>query len=95
MVSKAGLEQLTKSMAFELAPHNIQVNAIAPGWTETEMTRRMREDSARYDWSINRTPLGRWAHPEEMAGIAIFLASAASNYVTGTTIVAEGGFGLS
>ena len=95
MVSKAGLEQLTKSMAFELAPHNIQVNAIAPGWTETEMTRRMREDSARYDWSINRTPLGRWAQPEEMAGIAIFLASAASNYVTGTTIVAEGGFGLS
>lgn len=82
-------------MAFELAPHNIQVNAIAPGWTETEMTRRMREDSARYDWSINRTPLGRWAQPEEMAGIAIFLASAASNYVTGTTIVAEGGFGLS
>jgi 2-deoxy-D-gluconate 3-dehydrogenase len=95
VVSKAGLEQLTKSMAFELAPHNIQVNAIAPGWTETEMTRRMREDSARYDWSINRTPLGRWAQPEEMAGIAIFLASAASNYVTGTTIVAEGGFGLS
>ena len=79
----------------ELAPHNIQVNAIAPGWTEAEMTRRMREDSARYDWSINRTPLGRWAQPEEMAGIAIFLASAASNYVTGTTIVAEGGFGLS
>jgi 2-deoxy-D-gluconate 3-dehydrogenase len=95
VVSKAGLEQLTKSMAFELAAHNIQVNAIAPGWTETEMTRQIREDSTRYEWSINRTPLGRWAQPEEMAGIAIFLASPASNYVTGTTIVAEGGARLS
>ncbi len=87
------LTQLTKSMAIELAPHNIQVNAIAPGWVETDMTTAVQE-SPMGDEIVMRTPAGRWGRPEEMAGTAIFLASHASDFVTGVTIPVDGGYAI-
>src|SRR5271166_3056019 len=74
--AKGALVQLTKSMAIELAPFNIQVNAIAPGWIETDMTAPMKTDApAFYQEIITRTPAGRFGNPEECAGTAVFLAS--------------------
>lgn len=96
--AKGGIVQLTKSMAVELAPHNIQVNAIAPGWVATQMTAVIRDDpnfAAFNDMILARTPAGRWAEPEEMAGTAVFLASEASDFVTGTTIPVDGGYSIS
>jgi 2-deoxy-D-gluconate 3-dehydrogenase len=96
--SKGGIVQLTKSMGVELAPHNIQVNAIAPGWVATSMTAPIRDDpnyAAFNDMILARTPANRWGEPEEMAGTAVFLASAASNFVTGTTIPVDGGYSVS
>jgi 2-dehydro-3-deoxy-D-gluconate 5-dehydrogenase len=83
--AKGAIVQLTKSMAIELAPHNIQVNAIAPGWIETEMTAPVRTMPLN-DEILARTPAGRWGQPEELAGTAVYLASRASDFVTGTTI---------
>lgn len=94
-VSKGGLLQLTRCLAIELAPHNIQVNSIAPGWTTTEMTDWIRNDPAYAvvkEEMMTRTPAGRFADPSEMAGAAVFLASHASDYVTGADIVVDGGF---
>jgi 2-dehydro-3-deoxy-D-gluconate 5-dehydrogenase len=88
--------QLTKSMAIELAPHNIQVNAIAPGWIETDMTSSVRTTpmKAMNEEILARTPAGRWGQPEEVAGTAVFLASRASDFVTGTTICVDGGYAI-
>ena len=83
--SKGALVQLTKSMAIELAPHNIQVNVIVPGWIESDMT-VARQSGTMYEEIIKRTPAGRFGKPEEMAGAAIFLSSHASDFVTGSTI---------
>jgi len=91
--AKGAVVQLTKSMAIELAPHNIQVNAIAPGWVETDMTAAVQE-SPMGDEIVMRTPAGRWGRPEEMAGTAIFLASQASDFVTGVTIPVDGGYAI-
>ncbi len=94
-VSKGGLLQLTRCLAIELAPHNIQVNSLAPGWTNTDMTDWIRNDpkyAAVKQEMITRTPIGRFAEPDEMAGAAVFLASAASNFVTGADIIVDGGF---
>jgi len=94
-VSKGGLLQLTRCLAIELAPHNIQVNSIAPGWTTTDMTDWIRNDTtyaAVKDEMITRTPAGRFADPSEMAGAAVFLASHASDFVTGADIIVDGGF---
>ena len=94
-VSKGGLLQLTRCLAIELAPHNIQVNSIAPGWTTTDMTDWIRNDpryAAVKDEMILRTPAGRFADPSEMAGAAVFLASHASDFVTGADIIVDGGF---
>ncbi|HLX04519.1 MAG TPA: glucose 1-dehydrogenase [Candidatus Binatus sp.] len=94
-VSKGGLLQLTRCLAIELAPHNIQVNSIAPGWTTTDMTDWIRNDpkyAVVKDEMITRTPAGRFAEPSEMAGAAVFLASHASDFVTGTDIIVDGGF---
>ncbi|HZO80726.1 MAG TPA: glucose 1-dehydrogenase [Candidatus Binataceae bacterium] len=91
--SKGGLVQLTKSMAVELAPHNIQVNAIVPGWIESEMTAPIKGRPF-YDEIIRRTPAGRLGMPEECAGAAIFLASCASDFVTGATIFVDGGYAI-
>ncbi len=91
--AKGAIVQLTKSMAIELAPYNIQVNAIAPGWVATEMTAPV-QDSPMSDEIVQRTPAGRWGQPEEMAGTAIFLASHASDFVTGVTIPVDGGYAI-
>lgn len=94
-VSKGGLLQLTRCLAIELAPHNIQVNSLAPGWTTTDMTDWIRNDpryAAVKEEMITRTPAGRFAEPDEMAGAAIFLASDASQFVTGADILVDGGF---
>jgi 2-deoxy-D-gluconate 3-dehydrogenase len=91
--AKGAIVQLTKSMAIELAPHNIQVNAIAPGWIETDLTASVRSMPLN-DEILARTPAGRWGQPEELAGTAVYLASPASDFVTGTTICADGGYAI-
>jgi 2-deoxy-D-gluconate 3-dehydrogenase len=91
--AKGGVVQLTKSMAIELGRHNIQVNAIVPGWIWTDMT-SMVKGTPFYDEIITRTPAGRFGDAEEMAGTAIFLASDASNFVTGAIVYADGGFAI-
>jgi 2-deoxy-D-gluconate 3-dehydrogenase len=91
--AKGAIVQLTKSMAIELAPHNIQVNAIAPGWIETDMTAPVRTLPLN-DEILARTPAGRWGQPEEVAGTAVYLASRASDFVTGATIRVEGGYAI-
>src|ERR1700693_2052793 len=88
--AKGALIQLTKSMAIEFAPHNIQVNAIAPGWIETDMTAPVRTMPMN-DEILARTPAGRWGQPEELAGTAVYLAAGASDFVTGETIRVDGG----
>lgn len=94
--AKGAIIQLTKSMAIELAPNGIQVNAIAPGWVETDMTAPVRTEDLKpmNEEIISRTPAGRWGQPEEMAGPAIFLASQASDFVTGETIRVDGGYAI-
>lgn len=91
--AKGAIIQLTKSLAIELAPHNIQVNAIAPGWIETDMTGPVQTMPLN-DEILARTPAGRWGQPEELAGTAIFLASKASDFVTGATICVDGGYAI-
>ena len=91
--AKGAIVQLTKSMAIEFAPHNIQVNAIAPGWIETDMTAPVRTMPMN-DEILARTPAGRWGQPEEVAGTAVYLASHASDFVTGTTIRVDGGYAI-
>ena len=92
--AKGALVQLTKSMAIELAPHNIQVNAIAPGWFETDLTASVKTKPFVYELIMARTPAGRWGHPDECAGAAVFLASRASDFVTGATICVDGGYSI-
>jgi len=93
-VAKGGLIQLTKSLAIELAPFNIQVNAILPGWFNTELTQPLKTPAyeALYSEIIARTPAGRFGNPEECAGAAVFLASRASDFVTGSTVTVDGGY---
>jgi NAD(P)-dependent dehydrogenase (short-subunit alcohol dehydrogenase family) len=91
--AKGGLVQLTKSMAIELARANIQVNAIVPGWIWTDMTIGVK-GTPFYDEIITRTPAGRFGEAEELAGTAIFLASDASNFVTGEVVFVDGGFAI-
>jgi len=91
--AKGAVIQLTKSMAIELAPNNIQVNAIAPGWIETDMTAPVKTMPMN-DEIIARTPAGRWGQADEVAGTAIFLASRASDFVTGTTVRVDGGYAI-
>ena len=92
--AKGAIIQLTKSMAIEFAPGNVQVNAIAPGWFETEMTAPVKTMPAVHDEIMLRTPAGRWGHPDELAGAAVFLASRASDFVTGATVVVDGGYSI-
>ncbi|MEA3193284.1 MAG: 2-dehydro-3-deoxy-D-gluconate 5-dehydrogenase [Betaproteobacteria bacterium] len=91
--SKAGIVQLTKALASAWAKDNIQVNAVLPGWIDTNLTRRAREELKGLDERVlSRTPAGRWGVPADMGGIAVFLASAASDFVTGTGIPVDGGY---
>jgi 2-deoxy-D-gluconate 3-dehydrogenase len=95
--SKGAIVQLTKSMAIELAPHNIQVNAIAPGWFATDMTAVIRDnpDLASFNQMIlARTPAGRWGETEELEGTAVFLSSSAADFVTGVTLPVDGGYSI-
>jgi len=94
--AKGAIVQLTKSMAIELAPYNIQVNAMAPGWFETDMTLAVRSPEMKEmnDEIISRTPAGRWGQPDELIGTAIFLASQASDFVTGALIPVDGGYAI-
>ena len=92
--AKGGVRQLTRGMAVELAPHGIQVNAIAPGYFATEMNRALIDNAEFNAWVCKRTPAGRWGEPAEMAGLAVFLASAASNYMTGQMLVMDGGMSV-
>jgi len=90
--SKSGVRGLTMEMANELAPSGIQVNAIAPGYMVTNNTEMLRSDPVRSRQILERIPAGRWGVPEDMAGACVFLASAASDYVTGITLPVDGGW---
>jgi gluconate 5-dehydrogenase len=94
-VSKGGLKQFTRALAVELAPHNIQVNGIVPGFFRTEMNAGLVGDEAFSAWVERRTPAGRWGDPPEIAGAAVFLASPAADYVTGAMLHVDGGFAAS
>jgi 2-deoxy-D-gluconate 3-dehydrogenase len=90
--SKGAVAQLTKAMANELAPHGVNVNAIAPGYIETDGTAALLQDTARNRQITERIPAGRWGKPEDLVGACIFLASAASDYVHGTLLLVDGGW---
>ncbi len=93
--SKGGIVQMTKAMATAWAKDNVQVNAILPGWIDTALTQRARRDvPALHDSVLKRTPAGRWGTPDDFAGIAVFLASQASDYVTGAAITVDGGYSV-
>jgi 2-dehydro-3-deoxy-D-gluconate 5-dehydrogenase len=90
--SKGGLAQLTKALANEWAPHGINVNAIAPGYMVTENTKALREDPVRSRQILDRIPAGRWGDPKDLAGTAVLLSSAASDYIQGHILVVDGGW---
>ena len=95
--AKGAIVQLTKAMAVELAPHHIQVNAIAPGWIATEMTAIAREHPDYVEFNkmiLARPPAARWGEADEMAGAAVFLASAAADFITGVTLPIDGGYSI-
>jgi 2-deoxy-D-gluconate 3-dehydrogenase len=93
--SKGGIVQLTKALATAWAPDHIQVNAVLPGWIDTELTRNARREvPGLHERVLARTPHGRWGVEEDMAGIAVFLASPASDFVTGTAIPVDGGYAV-
>ena len=90
-VAKGGIKMLTRAMTAEWAAHGIQANAIGPGYMLTEMNTALVEDKAFNDWVVARTPARRWGKPCELVGTAVFLASAASDYVNGQIIYVDGG----
>ncbi|MDI7258962.1 MAG: SDR family oxidoreductase [Thermodesulfobacteriota bacterium] len=90
--SKGGVYALTKAMAVELAPHKICVNAIAPGFFKTQFTEPVWQDPQKFEWALSRIPIGRLGRPEDAAGAVIFLASPASDYITGTVLWVDGGW---
>lgn len=93
--SKGAVVQLTKSLATAWAADNIQVNCILPGWIDTKLTRRARaEIPGLHEKVMARTPAGRWGRPEDFAGVAVFLASAASDFITGTILPVDGGYSI-
>src|SRR5882757_3420618 len=89
--SKGGVAQLTKALAVAWAP-TIRVNAVAPGWIETELTKPAQADQARSDAIIARTPFGRWGRPEDVGGAVVFLCSEAASFITGTVLPVDGGY---
>ncbi len=93
--SKGGISQLTKSLAIAYAPDSIRVNAVAPGWIATPLTQALRDDPARSDPILARTPLKRWGSPEDVAGAVLYLCSPVAAFVTGTTLVVDGGYSIS
>ena len=92
VASKGGSRMLTRGMAIDLAAHNIRVNALAPGVTVTNINRQRTQDPEWRRWALERIPLNRLGQPEDLVGAIVFLASDDSAYVTGTTIVVDGGY---
>lgn len=93
--SKGGIVQMTKALATAWAKDNIQVNAVLPGWIDTELTRGARRDvPGLHERVLERTPAGRWGDTKDFAGIAVFLSSSASDFVTGTAIPVDGGYSV-
>ena len=93
--SKGGIVQMTRALACAWAKDNIQVNAVLPGWIDTELTRNARQQVAGlHERVLARTPAGRWGDPADFAGIAVFLASPASEFLTGTAIPVDGGYSV-
>jgi len=90
--SKSGVAALTKAFANEWAARNVNVNAIAPGYMATDNTQALRDDAVRSKAILERIPAGRWGRPDDVAGAAVFLASAASDYIHGTVITVDGGW---
>jgi 2-dehydro-3-deoxy-D-gluconate 5-dehydrogenase len=90
--SKGAIGQLTKALANEWASHNVQVNAIAPGYVETDNTSALRADPNRAPAILSRIPANRWGAPDDFKGATVFLASPASDYVTGSILVVDGGW---
>lgn len=89
--SKGGIRNLTRAMTVEWAEHNIQINAIAPGYIHTEMTQKLVDDEAFNSWIVDRTPARRWGSTEDLAGPAVWLSSQGSNFVNGQVIFVDGG----
>ena len=93
--SKGGIVQMSKSLATAWAKDNIQVNCILPGWIDTDLTKAARKQvDGLHDRVVARTPAGRWGDPQDFAGIAVFLSSTASDFVTGTAIPVDGGYSI-
>ena len=93
--SKGGIVQMTRALATAWAKDNIQVNAVLPGWIDTALTRRAREQiPGLHDNVLKRTPAGRWGTSDDFHGIAVFLAAPASDFVTGTAIPIDGGYSI-
>jgi len=91
--SKGGVVQLTKSLAVGWAPDNIQVNAVLPGWIDTALTQDARKQlEGLHERVVTRTPAGKWGQPDDLAGVAVFLSSAASDFITGVAIAVDGGY---
>ncbi len=83
---------MTKGLAVEWAPYNVQVNCIIPGCFHTELTKAIRSNNERYNWFLSRIPAGRWGEPDDLKGAIVFLSSDASNYVTGISLPIDGGY---